>query len=177
MTTKKLTYEFVKNYIESFNYKLLSKEYINSRTKLYIQCDKGHKYQSTHNNFWRKRRCPECYKFSYNKVKEYIDSFGYNHDIDVHNNTVERCPIGIAVSSESGETVENIFIYQNVIRQATDMGIVITAWHSNGLRKNVQIINNEVYDSPVYPCENCELFIEDGANVEDIYISDNVSWS
>ena len=105
----------------------------------------------------------------------YIDSYGYNHDIDVYNNTVERCDIGIAISSESGETVENIFIYQNIVKETTVyMGIVITNWHSNGLRKNIQITNNEVYNSPLYPCENCELFVEDGANVENIYISDNV---
>ena len=109
------------------------------------------------------------------RVGIYIDSYGYNHDIDVYNNTVERCNIGIALSSETGETVENIFIYQNIVKETTGyMGIVITNWHSNGLRKNIQITNNEVYDSPLYPCENCELFVEDGANVENIYISDNV---
>ena len=108
------------------------------------------------------------------RVGIYIDSYGYNHDIDVYNNTVERCSIGIAVSSESGEPVENIYIYQNIVKECTWMGIVISNWHSNGLRKNIQITNNEVYDSPVYISGNSELFIEDGANVEDVYISGNV---
>lgn len=31
---KKLTYDYVKSYIESFNYQLLSKEYKNNSTKL-----------------------------------------------------------------------------------------------------------------------------------------------
>ena len=35
---KKHTYEFVKEYIASFGYKLLSKKYINSHTKLLIKC-------------------------------------------------------------------------------------------------------------------------------------------
>jgi len=39
-----LTYNYVKEYIESFNYTLLSTEYINAHVKLSICCDKGHKY-------------------------------------------------------------------------------------------------------------------------------------
>jgi hypothetical protein len=42
---KKLTYEFVKEKIESVDgYKLLSKEYIDCMSKLSIQCNKGHQY-------------------------------------------------------------------------------------------------------------------------------------
>lgn len=50
----------VKNYIESFNYKLLSKEYINNRTKLQIECNKGHIYFVTLDDFQRGNRCPYC---------------------------------------------------------------------------------------------------------------------
>ena len=35
----KLTYEEVKEYIESFGYKLLSTKYINNRTKLKMELD------------------------------------------------------------------------------------------------------------------------------------------
>ena len=104
----------------------------------------------------------------------YIDSYGYSHDIEVYGNNVERCTTGIAVSSESGETVENIFIYQNIIKNCSWMGLVISNWHANGLRKNIQITNNEIYESPLYTSANSELFIEEGANVEDIYINGNV---
>ena len=38
----KITYDYVKEYVESFGYILISKEYINSRTKLDMICDKGH---------------------------------------------------------------------------------------------------------------------------------------
>ena len=43
---RKYSYKYIKDYIESFGYKLLSTEYINSTTKLNIQCDKGHKYKA-----------------------------------------------------------------------------------------------------------------------------------
>jgi hypothetical protein len=78
---KKLKYIDVKNYIESFNYKLLSKEYIGSFDKLDIKCDNGHLYQSSFANFKNYgRRCPKCNgkeKFLYDDVKSYIESKGY----------------------------------------------------------------------------------------------------
>jgi len=57
---KNKTIEEIKLYIESFNYKCLSEEYINSKTKLELQCDKGHQYEATWNNFRQGVRCPYC---------------------------------------------------------------------------------------------------------------------
>lgn len=56
------TYEEVKKYIESFNYRLLSEEYKNANTKILIQCDKGHEpYLITFNSFKNQNnRCPYC---------------------------------------------------------------------------------------------------------------------
>lgn len=70
----KLTYEYVKDYIESFGYTLLSKEYINSNTHLLVRCECGHEYFVTFSNFKRGRRCNECNKIKWNKEKiiEYI---------------------------------------------------------------------------------------------------------
>ena len=76
----RLTYEEVKKYIENFGYKLLSNEYINGKTKLLVQCDKGHKYEVLFYNFQQGRRCPYCskkHKYTYKEVKEYIEQFNY----------------------------------------------------------------------------------------------------
>lgn len=78
--TKRLTYEEVKEYIESFGYKLLSDIYINNYTKLKIKCPSGHEYETTFKDFKRGRRCPYCSnhaKYTYEEVKEHIESFGY----------------------------------------------------------------------------------------------------
>jgi len=75
----KLTNRYVKNYIKSFGYKLLS-EYINIKTKIKIECNKGHKYKVTFNGFHNHgQRCPICSdrKYTYKYVKNYIESFGY----------------------------------------------------------------------------------------------------
>jgi len=41
---KKLTYEFVKEQFEDDGYELLSKEYVNSGSKLSCRCSNGHLY-------------------------------------------------------------------------------------------------------------------------------------
>ena len=56
----KLTYEEVKEYIESFGYKLLSRNYENNHSKLKIMCDKGHIYETSFKIFKRGFRCPIC---------------------------------------------------------------------------------------------------------------------
>jgi N-acetylglutamate synthase-like GNAT family acetyltransferase len=58
---KKLSYENVKNYIESNGHILISDTYINSQTKLSLRCPKNHKFDVTFSNFKsRNSRCPFC---------------------------------------------------------------------------------------------------------------------
>lgn len=75
-----LAYEHVKQYIENFGYKLLSKEYINTHEKLLIRCPLGHEFEMIYGNFQQGKRCPKCkggVRLEYKYVKEYIESFGY----------------------------------------------------------------------------------------------------
>lgn len=73
----RLDYEYVKEYITSFGYKLLSTEYINNHTKLLMECNNNHKFEITYGDFQQGNRCPYC---SHKSGKVYLyDSFGYNH--------------------------------------------------------------------------------------------------
>lgn len=78
---RKLTYEYVKNFIENIGYKLLSKEYKRAFSKLEIECHKGHKFKMAYADLQRNHRCPECQhpskKFTYEYVKDYIENEGY----------------------------------------------------------------------------------------------------
>jgi hypothetical protein len=82
--SKKLTYEYVKNYIEQFGYKLISIEYLNAHQLLEIECDKEHRYFAKFNNFKSGKRCPECAKLnrgnnrrlSFEFIKSDIESNG-----------------------------------------------------------------------------------------------------
>ena len=52
------SYDYVKNYIQSYGYKLLSKEYINNSTPLLIECTNGHKFHRTFGIFKLTQKCP-----------------------------------------------------------------------------------------------------------------------
>ena len=77
---KKLTYDYVKNFIESEGYTLISDSYKNSRTKILIQCPEKHKYKVNYGDFKQGVRCPICYgkqNLTYDYVKNYIENNGY----------------------------------------------------------------------------------------------------
>ena len=102
---KKLTYEFVKNYIESFDgYKLISKEYKNAMSKIKIKCPEKHIFEMKYSAFQQGHRCRFCQyenisknlKHSYEYIKGYIESFGYKLISGVYKNSSEKiiikCP-------------------------------------------------------------------------------------
>lgn len=75
-----LTYEYVKDYVEFYGYKLLSKEYKNNREKILVWCgNPNHKhYEVKFNNFKDSySRCPECNIVSKgeNKIKEILRKY------------------------------------------------------------------------------------------------------
>lgn len=99
--TAKLSYEYVKNYVESKGCELISKKYINSRTKLEVRCPKGHLYKTTWSNFVR-QGCPICKfenrKLTYDYVKKEIESDGYKLISKTFNSKKDKlkiiCPKG-----------------------------------------------------------------------------------
>ena len=77
---RKKVIEEVKEYVELFNYKCLSKEYINNYTKLRFQCDRSHIYEATYSNFRQGQRCPYCAGLKKKTIEEihiYVESFNY----------------------------------------------------------------------------------------------------
>ena len=81
MGRKKLTYEFVRDYIKNEGYELLSEEYKGALSYIMIRCDKGHVYEAPWNSFKRGHRCHECsvdkYRLTHEYIEEYISKFGY----------------------------------------------------------------------------------------------------
>ena len=77
---RKLTFDEVKNIIESEGYTLLSNSYINNKTKLTVKCPKNHIYKVTYNNWKSGNRCPECsstYKKNIHELYTEFDNEGY----------------------------------------------------------------------------------------------------
>ena len=96
----------VKEYIESFGYKLLSNEYKNALTKLELKCPKGHIFEMRYNDFQQGHKCPECYnkvrnlnkKYTENIIDDYIKEFGYKWISGKYKNSKSylklQCPEG-----------------------------------------------------------------------------------
>lgn len=78
--SKKLTYDEVKKYVESFNYKLIDENYINANRKLNMKCP-NHKHNIFKMNFAQFKlghRCPKCQhesrSLSYEEIENRITS-------------------------------------------------------------------------------------------------------
>lgn len=103
---RRLTYENVKGYIESFNYVLVSDSYTSVHKKLTIKCPQNHTFNMTYANFQQGQRCPTCgvkvrsekAKYDYDEVKSCLGSEGYELLSDEYINVKEKlklkCPQG-----------------------------------------------------------------------------------
>lgn len=98
-----VTYSFVKREFDRVGWKLLSKEYVNSRVKLDYICNNGHKYHITWNKFKERKRCPKCYYDSndfFNDIKRRCAVFGYT----VLSKTYVDSKTPIHIKCEKGHT-------------------------------------------------------------------------
>lgn len=82
---RKHSFDYVKEYIEKNNDKLLDNAYINSATKLNLLCPKSHRYSITFNSYKAGHRCKICYhksleqksKYDFDYVKSFIRERGF----------------------------------------------------------------------------------------------------
>ncbi len=81
----------------------------------------------------------------------YVDSWDrVVENIDVYANRVYRCADGIAVSSENGGTARQLRIFNNVLYDNRNNGVIVSAWAANGARENIEIINNTIVNNGVH---------------------------
>lgn len=74
------SYDEIKEYIKSNNYKLISSEYIKGQ-KIKVMCEHNHEYEVAWDKFYIGQRCKECFrkrqKLDFFDVKKYIENEGY----------------------------------------------------------------------------------------------------
>jgi hypothetical protein len=143
---KRLTYEFVKEQFEREGYGLLSKEYIDSKTKLKYKCPKGHEHSIIWGNWKSGKRCPYCTrnakltiklvrsKFAKEKYKllttEYVNCFqkleyicpkGHKHNVSWNNwRQGNRCPYCAGKAKKTIEFVRSKFAKEDYILLTTE---------------------------------------------------------
>ncbi len=76
---RKLTYEFVKEYVESFGYILLTNYYENNNQILETICPNGHYYKTCFRKFREGRRCSECNKVSLKEILDFLGKINYKY--------------------------------------------------------------------------------------------------
>lgn len=84
MERNRITFDYVKKYIENRGYKLHSTEYIRAKDYLKVECPNGHRYPVTWDAFkdgqrQKGRRCAKCSKrkVDFEEVYFYTESIGY----------------------------------------------------------------------------------------------------
>lgn len=80
--TRIISESYIKDFVEKEGYKFLYFiEFKNSKSRIYIECPNGHKYEVTFNPFKLGCRCKRCLgdslMYDYEFVKSTIESFGY----------------------------------------------------------------------------------------------------
>lgn len=94
---QKLTYRYIKRFIEQQGYTLLSNQYVNAHVKLLICCSSQHKYEVTWNNFKTGYRCPHCAGQVVNSkhIERYIKQHGYqllsDHYVNINSRITVKC--------------------------------------------------------------------------------------
>lgn len=106
---KKLTYQEVKEYIEKFNYKLLSEEYKNANTPLLVQCDNGHIYKVTFGNFKSGQRCAICRNCNIKYDIKYVKTFIENRKCKLLNEEYYNCKKKLSILCPNGHLWECSF--------------------------------------------------------------------
>ena len=158
------TFEVSNNKVHDNNVDLLGGEGIDVKE----ECENGQVYNN------------EVYNLMYD-LGIYVDAWSSTcQNIDVFNNKVYNTSIGIALSSEDGGVLQQIQLYNNIILNNRENGIVISNWEKNGLRKDINIINNTVFQNGETDSWGGGIFVET-TNVENIKIinnivSDNAEW-
>lgn len=97
--------ELVKEFLEKESYKMISRKYTNSHSKITVECDKGHIVEITWSHFYRGVRCRICaqerssarQRRSNKEVDKILESEGYKRLGDYINNNSSlevRCKEG-----------------------------------------------------------------------------------
>jgi hypothetical protein len=81
----------------------------------------------------------------------YADSWDKNlHHINIYNNRVYKCADGIVLSSENGGTTSIVNIFNNLVYDNKNFGIVVSNFSDNdndGVKRQINIMNNTVYNN------------------------------
>lgn len=114
----KFTYEEVNQFINKENYVLLSKEYINSQTKIKIKCDKDHIFDMTFDSFKNNnQRCPICYKESIFNPLQPLNIFLRSKINQWKLDSASNCNYKCVITKEDFDDIHHIYSFQSIVKE------------------------------------------------------------
>jgi hypothetical protein len=167
---KKLTYEYVKNYIEvesKSDCKLISNEYKNNNTKLELQCKCGKIFFVTFHDFSKNisptRCCSDCSKYirwNFNKVNDYVKN---NSNCILLSKYYINIDEKLKFCCECGNVFETSFynFYKNNKKQCNECGKFIQI---NKQKLTYEEVKNYI---EVISGSGCKLLSKEYANYTD----------
>lgn len=101
------------------------------------------------------------------------------YDIDIFDNHVHDCGMGIIVSAEGGTPVSDVIIRNNLIYNCKNSGLHVASYFGkNGPRNNIQILNNTVAFCGLgqeFWWSSGGIFIETW-NIRDVVVRNNICY-
>ena len=166
--TRKIKTDTVRDFVKSFNYDILSKNYGNARTKLEFKCPERHTFRMAYLDFKQGKRCPVCAienkkdlkKFTINKVEDLFVKEGYSLQSAEYTNSQDVLEV---TCSEGHQSLISLFEFKKGIRckectrkakgQVIDLDVIKIAVSS----QNYMLITKKVVnlDSKVFM--KCDL--------------------
>lgn len=163
---KKLTYEYIKNFIEKEGYLLLSSKYDNSTSKLILSCKKHHVFEMCWSDFQQGHRCPtcnNCKKHTIEELKYHLNNEGYTLISTEYKNAVSKmcvlCPKGHEYQTSWNRFVSNGYrcpvcagniklTYNDVNDYISSVGYLLLSAHyiKNSYKLRFQCPKNHQFD-------------------------------
>ena len=136
---KKLTYNYVKEFIKEKGYTLLLDTYENNYTKLNVKCPKCHEYKVHFSHFKNGSRCPQCQnKSKSSRGEQEVSNFIKSQNINVIEN--DRTQI---INPLTGHNLE-LDVWIPSLNKAIEYNG--TYWHSKPYQKVKDLIKKEQCD-------------------------------
>jgi hypothetical protein len=119
--TKKIKTDTVNDFVKSFNYEILSKNYGNVRTKLEFKCPEGHTFKMAYLDFKQGKRCSVCAvenkkdlkKFTIDKVQDLFAKEGYSLQSKEYSNSQDVLEVSC---SEGHQSLISLFEFKKGVR-------------------------------------------------------------
>lgn len=115
------TYDEVKQVLNKEGYDIISNEYINSKEKIKIKCDRNHIYEARFGEFKSGNRCPICYeedRFNpYSTLNIYLRSKIKDWKLDSMKKSNYKC----AVTGKPFDDIHHLYSFNKIVEETLEI--------------------------------------------------------